>query len=173
MDDAFQYAIDNGMCLESAYPYTFRDGKCQKCDPVIKMSSCVDVTKNDQVDLKEAVSRGPVSTAIEADTKTFQLHTGSIIASSACGTNLDHGVLIVGYGFESGTENWLVKNSWTFVWGDNGYAVKIERSHSTRDPGMWYSYASILSCTCIMKMQISCRIKFERGLFFKTFFVVG
>ena len=135
MDDAFQYAIDNGMCLESAYPYTAKGGDCQKCDPVVKISGCVDVTKNNQVYLKEAVSRGPVSIAIEADTKTFQLYTGGVITSSACGTNLDHGVLIVGYGSESGTNYWLVKNSWGPSWGDHGY-VKIERSDSTNDPGV-------------------------------------
>ena len=101
----------------------------------MQISSCVDVTKNNQVDLKEAVSRGPVSIAIEADTKTFQLYTGGVLTSSACGTNLDHGVLIVGYGSESGTEYWLVKNSWGPSWGDNGY-IKIERSDSTNDPGV-------------------------------------
>ena len=135
MDGAFQYAIDSGMCSENSYPYNAKGGDCQKCDPVVQISSCVDVTKNNQVDLKEAVSRGPVSIAIEADTKTFQLYTGGVLTSSACGTNLDHGVLIVGYGSESGTEYWLVKNSWGPSWGDNGY-IKIERSDSTNDPGV-------------------------------------
>lgn len=135
MDDAFQYAIDNGMCLEDSYPYTAKGGECQKCDSVVQISSCVDVTKNDQVALKEAVSIGPVSIAIEADTKTFQLYTGGVITSSACGTNLDHGVLIVGYGQEDGLEYWLVKNSWGPSWGDGGY-VKIERSDSTNDAGV-------------------------------------
>jgi C1A family cysteine protease len=135
MDDAFQYAMDNGMCLESAYPYTAKGGDCQKCDAVVEISSCVDVTKNNQIDLKEAVSMGPVSIAIEADTKAFQLYTSGVLTGDACGTNLDHGVLIVGYGEESGTEYWLVKNSWGPSWGDEGY-IKIERSDSTNDPGV-------------------------------------
>ena len=135
MDDAFQYAMDNGMCLESAYPYTAKGGDCQKCDTVVEISSCTDVTKNNQVDLKEAVSRGPVSIAIEADTKAFQLYTSGVLTGDACGTNLDHGVLIAGYGEESGTEYWLVKNSWGPSWGDEGY-IKIARSDSTNDPGV-------------------------------------
>lgn len=135
MDDAFQYAMDNGMCLESAYPYTAKGGDCQKCDTVVEISSCTDVTKNNQVDLKEAVSRGPVSIAIEADTKAFQLYTSGVLTGDACGTNLDHGVLIAGYGEESGTEYWLVKNSWGPSWGDEGY-IKIARSDSTNDAGV-------------------------------------
>ena len=135
MDSAFQYAKDNGMCLETAYPYTATGGDCQKCDPVVQISGCVDVTKNNQIALKEAVSRGPVSIAIEADKKAFQLYTSGVLTGDACGTNLDHGVLIAGYGEESGTAYWLVKNSWGPTWGDNGY-IKIERSDSTSDKGV-------------------------------------
>jgi C1A family cysteine protease len=90
---------------------------------------------NNQLSLKHAVSIGPVSVAIEADTRTFQLYTGGVLTSDSCGTNLDHGVLIVGYGTESNTEFWLVKNSWGTSWGDHGY-IKIQRSDSTNDPGV-------------------------------------
>jgi C1A family cysteine protease len=135
MDDAFEYAMDNGMCAEDAYPYQAKGGDCQKCEVVVEISSCVDVTPNNQVDLKEAVSKGPVSIAIEADTKTFQLYTYGVITSDSCGTNLDHGVLIVGYGEENGVKYWLVKNSWGPSWGEDGY-VKIERSDSKNDPGV-------------------------------------
>lgn len=135
MDDAFEYVMENNICSESSYPYTATGGDCQKCDSVVEISSCVDVTKNNQVDLKEAVSMGPVSIAIEADTKVFQLYTSGVLTGDACGTNLDHGVLIVGYGEEQGTEYWLVKNSWGPSWGDEGY-IKLGRSDSTNDPGV-------------------------------------
>ena len=140
MEGAFKYAISNGMCTEADYPYTSGTGKsgsCQSssCSPVAEFSSCSDVKPNDQNSLKGAVAQQPVSIAIEADTRAFQSYSSGVITGSACGTKLDHGVLIVGYGEENGIKYWLVKNSWSASWGDNGY-VKIERSESTNDAGV-------------------------------------
>lgn len=137
MDSAFDYVIDNGICTEEDIPYTAKGNTCESCsNSAIKLSSCTDVTSRNQLHLKEAVSRGPVSIAIEADTSIFQHYTGGVISSSACGTSLDHGVLIVGYGTEAdGTMYWLVKNSWGTSWGDNGY-IKIARSESENDAGV-------------------------------------
>jgi C1A family cysteine protease len=93
------------------------------------------VKPNDQISLKGAVAQQPVSIAIEADTKYFQSYSSGVLTSTSCGQNLDHGVLIVGYGTENGIKYWLVKNSWSTSWGDQGY-VKIARSESTNDAGI-------------------------------------
>jgi KDEL-tailed cysteine endopeptidase len=135
MDGAFKYAIENGQCSNAVYSYTAKDGVCQKCSAVAHISSCSDVKSNDQVSLKGAVAQQPVAIAIEADTRYFQSYSSGILTSSSCGTNLDHGVLIVGYGQDNGQDYWLVKNSWGTTWGDKGY-VKIARSSSTNDAGV-------------------------------------
>jgi C1A family cysteine protease len=140
MDNAFQYAIDTGMCSEESYPYTSgvtqSGGSCQNCKPVVTINACADVPPNNQVALKEAVALvGPVSIALDAETKLFQSYKSGVITSDSCGTTLDHGVLIVGYGEEDGIKYWLVKNSWGSSWGDDGY-IKIERSESINDAGI-------------------------------------
>ena len=135
MDNAFAYAIDNGMCTEDEDPYVAKRESCQDCDKKVVMIGCMDVESGNQQALKAAVARGPVSVAIEADTKTFQFYSSGVINSTECGTTLDHGVLVVGYGEENGIPYWLVKNSWGSNWGDNGY-VKIARSDSENDNGV-------------------------------------
>jgi KDEL-tailed cysteine endopeptidase len=152
MDGAFKYIIQNGQCSLIDYPYTsgsesgygygyIRSSKksdlemCQKCSGVVEISSCYDVKSNDQISLKNAVVKQPVSIAIEADTRYFQSYSTGVLDSTACGTSLDHGVLIVGYGEENGKKYWLVKNSWSESWGEQGY-IKILRSDSTNDPGI-------------------------------------
>ena len=44
--------------------------------------------------LRQAVANQPVSVAIEADERQFQLYAGGVF-DGPCGTALDHGVLIV------------------------------------------------------------------------------
>ncbi|MFS7999246.1 putative actinidain [Helianthus anomalus] len=48
------------------------------------------------------------------------------IFSGSCGSDLDHAMLVIGYGTESGIPYWLVKNSWGRDWAMDGY-VKIGR----------------------------------------------
>lgn len=142
MDDAFGYAIEYGMCTEENDPYQAKQGTCTKCTPSTHFETCYDVEPNNEVALLAALHNGPVSVAIEADQAAFQFYKSGIIDSPTCGTALDHGVLLVGFGTEvvagKSKDYWLVKNSWGSDWGENGY-VRIARNTSGvggNSPGM-------------------------------------
>jgi hypothetical protein len=125
MDDAFQYIIKNqGIGTEASYPYTARDGTCKKVAAGATISGFKDVGKTEAA-LMSAVNSQPISIAIEADQSSFQ-HYKSGVFTGPCGKSLDHGVLLVGYGTDAGTDYWRVKNSWGVSWGDSGY-IRIKR----------------------------------------------
>jgi cathepsin L len=125
MDNAFKYVQKNGLCAESAYPYTARDGTCKSsscsAQPYTQITGYKDVTHTENA-LGAAVDSEPISVAIEADQSSFQLYKSGVL-TAACGRNLDHGVLLVGYGHDaaSNLDYWKVKNSWGTSWGEAGY----------------------------------------------------
>lgn len=122
-----QYAKSNFMFLESAWPYLAKNGNCGDNTPSttptnMKTTGSVAVTPEDVASLKAALNLNPVSVAIEADKFKFQSYKSGVFDDANCGTNLDHAVLLVGYGVNSaGLEYWIMKNSWGSSWGDEGY----------------------------------------------------
>ena len=123
MGSAMLYSADYGMETEASYPYTAMDGNCayDGTKVVAKNTNHVMVAANNKVALKTAIAQGPVSVAIEADTFVFQFYSGGVMNSPACGTNLDHGVVAVGYGSNGNQEYYIVRNSWGPSWGLGGY----------------------------------------------------
>ncbi|KAL0666933.1 hypothetical protein Bca4012_029637 [Brassica carinata] len=124
MDYAFKFIINNGgVDTEEDYPYKGVDGR------FVTIDSYEDVHANSEESLKKALSHQPISVAIEAGGRAFQLYDSGIF-DGICGTNLDHGVLAVGYGTENGKDYWIVKNSWGSSWGESGY-IWMERNIAT------------------------------------------
>ncbi|KAJ4798131.1 Cysteine protease [Rhynchospora pubera] len=134
MDYAFEWIIKNGgINTESNYPYTAKDGVCnitKANNKVVTIDGYEDVPPKDEA-LLCAVLKQPISVGIDAGARDFQLYTGGIYNGN-CSSNPDdinHAVLLVGYGSENGTDYWIVKNSWSTKWGNQGY-IYIKRVKS-------------------------------------------
>ncbi|XP_042452503.1 oryzain alpha chain-like [Zingiber officinale] len=130
MDYAFEFIINNGgIDSDEDYPYKAQDSTCdtyRKNAHVVTIDSYEDVPVNDEKSLQKAVANQPVSVAIEAGGRVFQLYDSGIF-TGYCGTSLDHGVTAIGYDTEDGKDYWIVKNSWGDSWGESGY-IRMERN---------------------------------------------
>merc|ERR1712241_549583 len=130
---AFDFIRDKGgLDTEESYPY--EGVEHQYCSFSKKNVGATDrghiwIESGNEEDLKYAVAtKGPVSVSINADDSKFQRWQKNFgIYDGPCSISPNHAVLIVGYGEEEYRPYWLVKNSWSTSWGDNGY-IKMARN---------------------------------------------
>jgi len=127
MDSAFKYIIANhGVDTEASYPYHASQGTC-KFNPAnvgATLTSYRDCPSGSETHLQEFVADAPTSVAIDASHRSFQLYSRGVYNEPACSSSqLDHGVLAVGYGKEGNADYWIVKNSWGAGWGMSGYIL--------------------------------------------------
>jgi KDEL-tailed cysteine endopeptidase len=138
MDNAFKYMMENGSCLYDKYPYIGSDGKCtaNKCKSVVNVSHYIDVLPNSETQLLYSLLRNPISVAIDASDGSFQFYKHGIYNFTNASPQLDHGVVLVGFGRDTiyNMEYWIVKNSWGVDWGDSGYIYMLRNIDS--DHGM-------------------------------------
>lgn len=153
MDYAFKYIKYNkGIDTEDSYPYEgivrhshcavlslkdhLQDDKCRfkPSDVGATDTGYVNIVpKGDEKKLQVAVATvGPISVAIDAGLDSFQFYKHGIYDEPDCSpSELDHGVLVVGYGTTSnGVDYWIVKNSWADDWGEDGYIRMVRNKHN-------------------------------------------
>ncbi|KAI3891595.1 hypothetical protein MKX03_033142 [Papaver bracteatum] len=102
MDDAFEFIQENRV-----------DGSCntKKANThAASINGYEDVPANNEASLLKAVSKQPVSVAIDASGQDFQFYSSGVFTGT-CGTDLDHGV---------------TANSWGTSWGEDGY-IRMQR----------------------------------------------
>jgi len=119
-----------GVETEENYPYTAEDGDCNKDSSLlvapVKNYTCLSGPQPaDEEKMVEFIyNTGTLSIALNAE--LLMDYSSGIIDSSSCDpTELDHAVLIVGYGYENALgaplKYFIVRNSWGEDWGEKGY----------------------------------------------------
>ncbi|XP_074042296.1 digestive cysteine proteinase 1 [Leptinotarsa decemlineata] len=135
---AYKWMLKHGgIPTEEDYgPYLGQDGYCHadKVSKVAKITGWVNVTTNNENALRLAlVNHGPISVAIDASHRTFSFYSNGVYYDKECGNkeeNLDHAVLAVGYGTINGKDYWLIKNSWSNYWGNDGYVLMAAKDNN-------------------------------------------
>lgn len=129
----YNYLIHNGISLEEDYPYRAKQGACiadvNKTD--IKVLGYAELLMNDEETLKQAVAQtGPVEVSISFVHEKLMRYAEGVYFDPECdGIVTNHAVTVVGYGTDERTkmDYWIVKNSWSELWGESGY-IRIARN---------------------------------------------
>ncbi|KAL6763487.1 hypothetical protein V8C86DRAFT_2496198 [Haematococcus lacustris] len=130
VENALEYiSLDAGGAVQEAdYPYMGQNAYCRanKHGKAAAFSGYLTLPEGDEGAMMEAVAtHGPIAIAFDANHPTFKYYSEGVYYRADCGhdaDHLDHAVTLVGYGTtEAGTDYWLLRNSWSLLWGDNGY----------------------------------------------------
>lgn len=135
---AYQYIMNaGGLASEDDYgAYLGVDGKCHERNvtKTAKISGYVNVTSGDLLALRQAIAKkGPISVSIDAAHKSFSFYSHGVYYDSECKNgpdDLDHSVLAVGYGVMNNEPYWIVKNSWSTYWGNDGYVLMSQKDNN-------------------------------------------
>ncbi|KAJ8681268.1 hypothetical protein QAD02_017055 [Eretmocerus hayati] len=126
-----------GLPTEEEYGgYLGQDGYCHinNVTKAASLTGFVNVSPGDVDAMKIALLKhGPISVAIDASHKTFSFYSNGVYYEPSCGNtedSLDHAVLAVGYGTMNGKGYWLVKNSWSNYWGNDGYILMAQKDNN-------------------------------------------
>ncbi|EWM25407.1 papain family cysteine protease containing protein [Nannochloropsis gaditana] len=130
-DILYEYVLAHGFTLERDYPYVSGNGSEPMClnQPlhVGSIAGYVDLPPNDLAAHLLAVNSQPL--AISLDASDFHNYHSGVLTFQDCGADLNHAVVLVGYGTdeETGIDFFLVRNSWGEEWGESGY-IRLARS---------------------------------------------
>lgn len=132
MTNAYIYVQNNpGVDTEPSYPYEEKQNQC-RFNPANVGAECMahmEIQIGNEVALQQAVATvGPVAAGIDGAQHSFQFYKSGYYFEPKCDTEVNHAVVIVGYGkTEAGEEYWICKNSWDTDWGEEGY-IRMARN---------------------------------------------
>uniref|UniRef100_A0A0E0QV42 Uncharacterized protein n=1 Tax=Oryza rufipogon TaxID=4529 RepID=A0A0E0QV42_ORYRU len=138
---------NGGITTRDDYPYTAAaSAACDRAKlghHAATIAGLRRVATRSEASLANAAAAQPVAVSIEAGGDNFQ-HYRKGVYDGPCGTRLNHGVTVVGYGQEEaaadggaagGDKYWIIKNSWGKNWGDQGY-IKMKKDVAGKPEGL-------------------------------------
>jgi cysteine peptidase B len=132
MDTAFDWLVSSmkgAITYDIDYPYVSTTGDVPKCNNSKVAGAAATITGRQEIAKDEVqmaawlTQHGPISAGVDAT--TFCEYKSGII-TNCISQNVDHSILVVGYGVANGINYWILKNSWSSTWGESGY-VRIEK----------------------------------------------
>ncbi|XP_055906561.1 procathepsin L [Eupeodes corollae] len=133
-DYGFEYIVEHGIALEARYPYTeMENPQCHHNETGIgiKIRDYASIKPGDEERMKEVIATlGPIACSMQANLNSFQLYKGGLYTDDECNKGeVNHSVVVVGYGTENGNDYWIIKNSYSANWGENGF-MKLPRNRN-------------------------------------------
>jgi cathepsin L len=135
ISNAFEYISDYQsihVMKESDYPYTGVKGTCKydSSKGVYALTGYTSLTSEAQI-VQLVLQLGPGGATIDGSQPSFQLYSSGIYNDSACSsTNVNHALGIIGWGTDSGTDYWILKNSFGTSWGEGGYIRLLKNGNN-------------------------------------------
>ncbi|XP_023165114.2 cathepsin L1 [Drosophila hydei] len=126
----FEYIRDHGVTLANKYPYVQKALDCKRNDTttfpgdsIVKIRDYARIKAGDQQTMKQVIATlGPLACSVNASPTSFQQYSGGIYDDEECNKEeVNHAVVVVGYGSENGRDYWIVKNSYSENWGEGGF----------------------------------------------------
>ncbi len=143
------YCGEEGLVLGAVLPYAEVELSCECGNPrtnpyAFSYEGTIDegLPFDEKVAaIKQAIMNfGPVWTTVHAGTTPFLAYSGGVFNYKPASGGIDHAVVIEGWDDTRGTNGvWILRNSWSNLWGDDGY-MYIEY-----DSSLVGSYTDVMS----------------------------
>ncbi|ALC42198.1 CG6347 [Drosophila busckii] len=127
----FEYIRDHGITLANKYPYVQYEMQCKQNETagrypresLVKIRDYARIDPGDEQKMKQVIATlGPLACSMNAGAISFEQYDGGIYDDEECNADdVNHSVVVVGYGSENGRDYWIVKNSYSENWGESGF----------------------------------------------------
>jgi len=118
------YSNKKAIATQKSYPYTAKQASCKDGQVKGKVKTAGrsrTIQPKTAADWEKLLESGPVSIAVAAGNNYFSQYKSGILRTDACPKSIDHAVNMVGWGEEGGSRYWIIRNSWSTRWGEDGY----------------------------------------------------